>query len=94
MKTKINITIDQNTLVKTDNEARACDMSRSEFVNSVLNDWFSTKDYIKNSLPEILKGIEDIKVQLSNFNIDIDSDCISPCGGSETEVRNPEGNSK
>lgn len=70
MKTKINITIDQNTLVKTDNEARACDMSRSEFVNSVLNDWFTTKDYIKNSMPEILKGIEDIKFQLSKFNIE------------------------
>lgn len=94
MTKNINITLDINTLKKVNNEAKENELSRSAFINSVLDDWFNTKDYIKQTMPEVLKGIDEIKVQLSKFNIDIDSDCISPCGGSEAEARNPEGTEK
>ena len=92
MKHKITITIDDYLVKEIDGLAPSKNLNRSEFINYVLVDWFKTKDYISNSLPEILNGITDIKKYFDEICLNefLNASSGSGTGGPERSDALPE----
>lgn len=69
--TTVAICFDNDVVQLINEEAKKRKLSRSAFVSRICAEWFSTHKYIEQSMPEILKGVEDIKKSLEQYGISV-----------------------
>lgn len=82
----MNVTVNADIVEYLDNKCKKLGLTRSALVSQIVSDYKRTEEYIIDSMPEVLKGIEDIKQTLTRMGYESD---VTSLEGSVNGVTEP-----